>query len=249
MPRKARKYYDTSFFHVIVQGINKEYIFENEKYMSRYIKIIKEKSSNNKINLIAYCVMNNHAHFLIQTDQINEMSCFMHNVNTTYAKFYNKDKNRVGYVFRDRYKSEPISNERYFIKCINYIHNNPVKAKIVDSCKNYKFSSYSEFLSDKKINQIKELLNLDIDKEYFIKPLTFEGFMEVEENCKEKIYRNTKIFCNENKYSWIDIFENRNTLKELIRFLKKECGIKYVDIMKVMEISKGVMNNLRESDF
>ena len=148
MSRIARNKYNASFFHVMVQGLNKEYIFKKEIYIKIYENLLKRKSERYEVNIIAYCIMNNHAHILINVSKIEKMSEFMHNVNTEYAKFYNIQEKRVGYVYRDRFKSEPIENVRYFAKCINYIHMNPVKAKMVKLCENYKYSSYNNYINN-----------------------------------------------------------------------------------------------------
>ena len=70
MGRIARQYLETSFFHVMVQGINKEYIFKNERYINRYIQLIREEIPRDNLKIIAFCIMNNHAHFLINTQKI-----------------------------------------------------------------------------------------------------------------------------------------------------------------------------------
>ena len=85
MPRIARNCLDTSFFHVMVQGINKEYIFKNNQYINRYLQLLKEKLNREKLEIIAYCIMNNHAHLLIQVGDIKELSKYMQKVNSTYA--------------------------------------------------------------------------------------------------------------------------------------------------------------------
>ena len=61
IPRVARKDLNTLFLNIIVQGVNKEYIFYSEKY----IKIINDNIKDYKITIIAYCIMNNHAYFLL----------------------------------------------------------------------------------------------------------------------------------------------------------------------------------------
>ena len=107
MPRIPRKCYDTSFFHVIVQRLKKEYIFNEERYIKQYLKLLNKHKEENNIEVLAYCIMNNHAHMLLYINKIAEMSKFMQKVNTQYAKYYNyMNKGRVGYVFRDRYVSE-----------------------------------------------------------------------------------------------------------------------------------------------
>ena len=143
MPRLARECLETSIFHVMVQGIKKEYIFKNDRYIRRYLKIINEKL-NDDIEIIAYCIMNNHAHLLIKTEKIEELSKYMQRVNTNYAKYYNyTEGDSIGYVFRNRFKSEPILDKRQLIQCVKYIHQNPVKANMVKKASEYEFSSYN----------------------------------------------------------------------------------------------------------
>ena len=147
MPRRARKNLSTSFFHVITQGINKEYIFNKESYKRKYLKIVKEAKEQYEIDIVAYAIMSNHCHFLIYTENINNLSNFMKKVNEDYARYYNYMENRVGYVFRDRIKSILIMTREQLYVCIKYIHMNPVKAKIVEKESEYKYSSYNDYLN------------------------------------------------------------------------------------------------------
>ena len=146
MPRTSRNSLNTCYFHIIVQGINKEYIFDDELYMKKYQNLIFLNLKKFELQLMAYCIMSNHAHMLIYVEQINQLSKFMQSINTSFSKYYNEQKNRVGIVFRNRYKSEPIYNDKYLCNCIAYIHNNPVKAKIVTSPGEYKYSSYNNYI-------------------------------------------------------------------------------------------------------
>ena len=147
MPRRSRESLNTSFFHVIVQGVNKEFIFSKETYKEKYLKLLKAAKSKFVIDIIAYTIMSNHVHLLIHADNINELSGFMKKVNEDFARYYNYKENRVGYVFRDRFLSEPITNRKYLLYCISYIHNNPVKANLVKECKDYKYSSYNDYIN------------------------------------------------------------------------------------------------------
>ena len=54
-----------------------------------YLKLLSEKRKKLKIKIIAYCIMNNHAHLLIETKNIKELSKFMQKINGCYAKYYN----------------------------------------------------------------------------------------------------------------------------------------------------------------
>lgn len=159
MPRIARNDMTGTFFHIMVQGINKECIFEKDDYKEQYKNILKTNLEKFQIKIISYCIMNNHTHILIYCDNINNMIKFMHNVNTSYGIFYNKINNRVGYVFRDRYKTQKILNEKHLKNCIVYIHKNPVKAKIVENEEEYKYSSYNEYIKNSKIVDIKFVID------------------------------------------------------------------------------------------
>ena len=129
--RQVRENLKSSFFHVMIQGIRKEYIFSKEQYIRMYLKLLNEKRKELKIKIIAYCIMNNHAHLLMETKNIKELSKFMQKINGCYAKYYNFMEDRVGYVFRDRYKCQIIKNQKHLVQCIKYIHQNPVKAGMV----------------------------------------------------------------------------------------------------------------------
>lgn len=245
MPRHARKNYETSFFHIIVQGINREYIFNEVEDIEKYLKIIENNLSKSEIRIISYCIMNNHAHFLIYAEDIAEMSKFMLKTNTSFAKYYNKKRNRVGYVFRDRYISEPIMNERYLISCINYIHKNPVKANMVKKCSDYKYSSYNNFLKDKTIKSISKIININLDTKLFIGAKIEEDFLDVDIDRNELILEYINKFRKDNGIKLVQIYEDRRILKKLIEYLKFTGLIKYTEIMRIMDIPKGVMEHLK----
>lgn len=151
MPRIARKDLNTNYFHIITQGINKEYIFENKFFKEKYIELLLKFSDKYEIRILSYCIMDNHAHILLYCEKTNEMSEYMKSINTSYAKLYNHIKNRVGFVFRNRYETEPIYEIKHLLNCIGYIHNNPVKASITKKPEEYKYSSYCDYIKKKGI--------------------------------------------------------------------------------------------------
>lgn len=164
MSRKSRNSYPHGFFHVMVQGINKSKIFNLSTYKSIYLNLIKNYYSHYNVSIISYCIMDNHAHLLLYVDNIDDLSLFMHKLNSSYAHIYNVKENRVGYVFRDRFKSECIRDTKYLIYCIKYIHMNPVKAGFSKREAHYSFSSYNEYVKQAGIidySKIKEIFNSD----------------------------------------------------------------------------------------
>lgn len=181
MPRIARKNLESGFFHIMVQGIKKEKIFYKKEYKEKYIQLMKFFKEKQKIELINYCVMNNHVHIIIYTEDINELTKFMERLNTTYAINYNKAENRVGYVYRNRFESKEINNQDYLTKCIKYVHMNPVKAGITKKEEEYKYSSYNDYINKNGIvtnellqkifnseyNYLKKFLEIEYDEELF----------------------------------------------------------------------------------
>ena len=249
MGRIAREYKKAPFFHVIVQGINKEYIFKKEIYIKKYLEKIKLYAGELKINIVAYCIMSNHAHFLLEIKKIEDMSKLMKKVNSLYAKYYNYMENdRVGYVFRDRYLSEPITSKRYFVQCIKYIHRNPVKANMVKNMEDYKYSSFKYYLYKYLNYKQDENKILDYeDYQYICEENEIEiNFLDINIEKKDKvIYNSINEFIKENKIEIYDIFSNREVLKKLILYLKKGKNIKYIEIEDFLEINRGIMEGLK----
>ena len=145
MSRNARNQMETTFFHNMTQGINKEYIFNEDRCKKKYMELIKENAKEFDIEIINFTIMDNHAHILLYTENVNNMSLFMKNINGKFAMYYNYINERVGIVFRNRYKSQPIFSEKQLRNCIRYIFYNPVRAKIVLSPEKYVYSNFKEF--------------------------------------------------------------------------------------------------------
>ena len=225
MPRKARIKNNTKVFHVMIQGINQEYIFDEDVEKKTYLKYLKEKIKDKDLQMISYCIMSNHAHFLIYTDDVKEISKLMSQLNTKYAIFYNKMHNRCGFVFRNRYRSEQVFTRPHLISCINYIHNNPVKAGICMKKSDYKYSSYNEYKNNSILLEMDNII--DVFKDYDI---------DVKDILEEKY----------EPYKFIEYseFENKEELKKHIieDFLKKKNINNLNEIINNIEYLKDLSN-------
>jgi REP element-mobilizing transposase RayT len=153
MARQIRKKSGTGIYHVMLRGINRQDIFEdNEDYM-QMISILKGKTERRDeqglllmsyCTFYAYCLMSNHIHLLIQEREEN-ISDVVKRVGVTYAHYFNKKYGRSGHLFQDRFRSEPVDSIEYFVTLLRYIHQNPVKAGIVDNVADYRWSSWGEY--------------------------------------------------------------------------------------------------------
>ena len=210
MPRLARKNIQSPYCHVIVQGINREHIFKEDYLKDTYKNILKKYLKEIEVKILSYCIIDNHAHFLIYSDKTEYMTKLMRKVNTSYAMLYNSLNNRIGYVFRDRYFTQMISSEEQLYNCIVYIHNNPVKAKIVSKMNEYKYSSYREYIGKKEL-------------------ITNEGIKLVFGSSKNYIATFKEIHKNVEIGDIIDIIE-REASEEILKDFLKERGKKLEEI-------------------
>ena len=114
LPRIKRQKSCTGFYHVFVRGINKEKIFNQVREKQYFKKIVKKHLDKYAVEIHAYCIMSNHAHLIIKSDEKSKLSSFMSNVLAEYAQYYNYKHNRNGHVFQNRFRSECIESEKYY---------------------------------------------------------------------------------------------------------------------------------------
>lgn len=238
MPRLARKKFATSFFHVMSQGIAKEKILRNQKMKEKYFDILLKELDKSNMILVAYCMMDNHVHLLFYTQNSEELSKLMQHINSKYAIYYNKINNeRVGYVFRNRFLSEGINTQKYLNNCIKYIHQNPVKAGIVEKCKDYKYSSYNDYRKKdglyKKLGNTLKYISSNISTDTTI----MDGFLETEINASDVIRNKTKEFEEEISMNINEILEIKEIFAILIKEIKKCYKIKNKDIKEYFKIT------------
>jgi len=123
-------------------------IFLDDEDRKRFLYILTNKKKDNEFILYAYCLMSNHLHLILKENKDN-ISHIMKRINTTYAIYFNKKYQQSGHLFQDRFKSEVIKDEPYLLAVIRYIHNNPLKARLVKLPEDYKWSSYSEYINNR----------------------------------------------------------------------------------------------------
>ena len=242
MSRISRKSTDAQYYHVMVQGINKEKIFGELHQKKKYKKLIFEKSEENQVLILAYCIMNNHAHLLVKTGKNENLSKMMLQINTGYGKYYNKNIGRVGYVFRDRYRAEPIHDENHLRNCIRYVHENPVKAQMVNECSDYTYSSFNDYKNgciDSKI--IKEIFG---DSEY-VSQLSGDyedyNFIEVSNEFGNPQFEDFNLVCRE--YENYD-YKNERNVYVVSNVLKKRTNAINEQIMQFMGVKRATYYNI-----
>ena len=251
MPRKARNSTQTNYQHIMVQGLNKEYIFKDDKHIKTYKNIIINKLESNDLTILAYCIMSNHAHFLIYNEEIEHLISFMQKINTSYSRFYNYYNKRVGHVFRDRYLSQDILDQNHLYNCLKYIHNNPVKANIVKSMEDYQYSSFNEFFGEKSIitnNSLKLLFGKTESymEQFNLIHKTFneEDFIEVKD---KDISKYIFEFQNKLDVKMNEIVNDKTLLIEFINGARMQTDVTFEELAQILHISKSKVGKLAKN--
>jgi len=255
MPRKARIQSSTDYYHIMMRGNNRESIFSMDEQKSFFLDSLEKQQDDQLIHIAAYCLMNNHVHIVVKSEPSN-LAKAIKSVNIKYAMHFNQTRSRIGHVFQDRYKSEPIEDDKYLMQVIRYVHNNPVKAKLVKSPEDYRWSSFNEYLSDNviisslqkkfilelfssEINQFIEFHNqkdnnefLDIDE-------------EMEQNRLEYAQEIISNYFNEKGLTEAkQVKKNPVHLEEIIRRLLNSSKLSHRQIAKLLSISSSTVHKV-----
>lgn len=110
----------------MLRGINGQIIFEEDYDKKKFIETIKTYKAISGYKIFAYCLMSNHIHLLIKVE-IEDLDLIIKRIAGSYVYWYNWKYKRTGHLFQDRYKSEPVEDDEYFLTVVRYIHQNPMK--------------------------------------------------------------------------------------------------------------------------
>lgn len=112
------------------------------------------------IEILSYCIMPNHYHFLVKQIIDNGIPKYFANLQNSYAKYYNLKHKRSGPIFNPRFKAKIIDREEVGLHLARYQHLNPTTARMLSSIeelKTYNWSSFYEFLQPKSIKHVADL--------------------------------------------------------------------------------------------
>ena len=168
MPRLPRQKSDSGIYHIMLRGINQQGIFEDDEDYFKFVETLENYKAVSGYKVFAYCLMSNHIHILIKVEK-EDLDFIMKRIAGSYVYWYNWKYYRKGHLFQDRFKSEPIEDDSYFLTVLRYIHQNPIKADIVKSIDDYRFSSYNDYIDEEsEIVDFDYALSLMKKEEYIL---------------------------------------------------------------------------------
>jgi len=123
------------------------------------------------LNIVAYCLMPNHYHFLAQQKTHKPLTSWFGYIFNGYVQEFNKNYQRTGTLFEGRIKSKLVSNDKHFLKSVVYIHLNPVIAGLVENPKDWEFSNYNDWIgkTHSKLTDYSFLDDLQISSSEYIR--------------------------------------------------------------------------------
>ncbi len=188
MSREARVVSPTGIYHVVVRGINKQRIFEDDKDNFRMLRIIRECKEIYLFELYAFCLMGNHMHLLMRVRDV-AIGRVMKVIGTKYVLGFNLKYDRNGSLFQGRFSSKPVKTIGQFARTVRYIHQNPVMAGMCNLPGEHFFSSFGEYLSDlegSSGNSGKSCIWDFVDKAYTYEVIPRERFIEFNSILKDE---------------------------------------------------------------
>ena len=172
MPRIARKKSISNIYHVMIRGNNRQAIFEEDDDRLCFMKILDYCKEISGFKLYAFVLMSNHIHMLIEPAD-EPLNTVLTRIETRYAMWFNKKYERTGYLFQNRFRSEAVDTDPYYMTVLRYILQNPVKAGMESHPGSYRWSSYRAYEKGKgAVTDIQYALDLFGSKETLMEYLT-----------------------------------------------------------------------------
>jgi len=177
------EFFENELYHIYNRGNNRQPIFFKPDNYIYFLKKVR-KFVLPHCDIFAYCLMPNHFHLLINADsrtittkiiagkEKNILSEGIRMLLSSYTQAINKQNNTSGSLFQQNTKAKVIAkgSNLYDVLCFHYIHQNPMKAKLVKKMEDWNYSSFKDYCGLRKgtlCNQQGAFQLLELDKKTF----------------------------------------------------------------------------------
>jgi len=141
MPRPPRLEYPDAIYHVTARGAQQDAIFLDDQDRATLLRILARMLRDCDAHAFAFCLLGNHCHFVLQTHQ-PDLSVLMRRVNSLYSLTFNQRHRRHGHVFQGRFFAVHVDRDAYLLEVCRYVDLNPVRAGLVESPAQWRWSSH-----------------------------------------------------------------------------------------------------------
>lgn len=188
MPYRKVPFVNGNYYHIYNRGVAKQIIFKEDKNYTRFLdtlnyyrydcpkpkfshrfkfKHFKLKTTKLLVEIVAYCLMPNHFHLLVKQVKEGGIEEFLTKLCDSYALYFNIKNKRVGHLFQDTFKAVLVESDAQLMHLSRYVHLNPYIANLIKTPESYVWSSYTEYIENKKgLCQKKIILENFREQEY-----------------------------------------------------------------------------------
>ena len=166
MASRTIPFVNGEYYHIFNRGVAKMQIYSNSYDYSRFIKTFlyymidgskpkfsiftpttKELDTSKRIvDIVCYCLMSNHFHFLLQQKREGGITEFVSKLSNSYTKYVNVKNHRVGPLLQGEFKAVHVETNEQLLHLSRYIHLNPLVGYIIKDLESYRWSSYPEYI-------------------------------------------------------------------------------------------------------
>jgi putative transposase len=143
MSRPRRFFIPDISVHVIQRGNNRIAIFREHRDYRSFLAFLEWEAAEYHVRIHAFVLMTNHFHLIVTPTTVEGLPQMMKEIGGRYVSYYNRKYDRIGTLWNGRYRGLLIDDERYWLTCLRYVEQNPVRAGMVSRPEQYMWSSYS----------------------------------------------------------------------------------------------------------
>ena len=140
MPRQSRIVLPNIPHHVTQRGNYRQKVFDKQSNLMQYCEWMKEYSAEYQLDILAYCLMDNHVHFIVVPRQENTLAKVFNTVHMRYAHYINRKRGLKGHLWQGRFYS-CLLDDAHLYRAIRYVERNPVRANMIKNAWDYRWSS------------------------------------------------------------------------------------------------------------
>jgi len=251
MPRESRKRSNSGVYHIMLRGINRQQIFEDDEDYSRFLETLAKYREECGYSLYGYCLMPNHVHLVLREGK-QPLETIMRRIGASFVYWYNAKYARTGHLFQDRFKSEPVESDAYLLTVIRYVHWNPVKAGLCSTLEAYPYSSYAQYYESQGMidNTVIAGMMGEVEFKEFHSTPGKEECLDVREGTKQRVtdeqaaalMRSLTGCQNPSEYQSLTVEKRDEGLRELLKH-----GVSIRQASRITGISFGIVRKYVEN--